>query len=342
MAEIFISYAQSDKDKVRPIARALEAEGFDVFWDPEIPPGETWDNIIARELKSARCVIVAWSERSAESDWVKEEAEYGKQKKALVPVQIDGAGPPLGFTRLQTANLSGWSGDTSNSEWQKVIARVRHHGVDTSAARSEPAPEREAGRLHAALYDAPSERRDGATTGPAAVPAGASGFAAAEPQRAYATPSTAPPEVAPTGFDFGYIFFKPSGRLGKKAYWQGLGLMAAVLLPTTFIIGFLSWILLFYPSICLYGKRLHDAGKSVWIYVVFTIINAVVSSLTFAILLESGIFWSWEEPLGFGIILGLFANIAFSVWAGLAASEPRTNRHGPPPGGPSVSADVFA
>ncbi|MGH1480226.1 MAG: TIR domain-containing protein [Geminicoccales bacterium] len=36
MADIFISYSRDDRARVESIAKAFEAEGFSVWWVPEI------------------------------------------------------------------------------------------------------------------------------------------------------------------------------------------------------------------------------------------------------------------------------------------------------------------
>jgi hypothetical protein len=74
MADIFISYARADRDKVRPIAKALEDKGWSVWWDARIRSGEAFDRVIEKALAEARCVIVVWSANSVESDWVRAEA----------------------------------------------------------------------------------------------------------------------------------------------------------------------------------------------------------------------------------------------------------------------------
>jgi hypothetical protein len=43
MAEIFLSYAKSDADRVRPLVGALEALGWSVWWDTRLGAGEQWD-----------------------------------------------------------------------------------------------------------------------------------------------------------------------------------------------------------------------------------------------------------------------------------------------------------
>ena len=44
--DILISYAREDRPRVEPLAKAPEAKGWRVWWDPKIPPGRTWDDVI--------------------------------------------------------------------------------------------------------------------------------------------------------------------------------------------------------------------------------------------------------------------------------------------------------
>ena len=61
MHDIFLSYAKEDKDYARTIAQALEEEGFDVWWDVEIPTGQTFDSVIQKTINDTKCVVVLWS-----------------------------------------------------------------------------------------------------------------------------------------------------------------------------------------------------------------------------------------------------------------------------------------
>ena len=46
MSDIFISYANADRSRTEPLAKALEAQGWSVWWDRAIPPGKTFDQVI--------------------------------------------------------------------------------------------------------------------------------------------------------------------------------------------------------------------------------------------------------------------------------------------------------
>ena len=49
MADVFISYAREDRAKAQQLAKVLEEKGWSVWWDPEISPGKTPDEVIAVE-----------------------------------------------------------------------------------------------------------------------------------------------------------------------------------------------------------------------------------------------------------------------------------------------------
>lgn len=59
-------------------------------------------------LHAARAIVVLWSAHSRDSDYVLEEAEYGKRKEILFPAFIEPVEFPYGFSRIQTVNLVGW------------------------------------------------------------------------------------------------------------------------------------------------------------------------------------------------------------------------------------------
>jgi hypothetical protein len=119
MTDIFISYAKKDRERVIPIVKALEDQGFSTWWDlSSIPIGKTWRQFIDEGLEAARCVLVIWSKTSVYSEWVLDEADEGKGRKMLVPAIIDDVRPPLGFRQMQAANLVNWNGNTSNPQFK--------------------------------------------------------------------------------------------------------------------------------------------------------------------------------------------------------------------------------
>ncbi len=125
MADVFISYKKEDRERVGPIVAALREEGFAVWWDQDIEPGAPWDETIAQQIESARCIVVVWSSLSVTAPWVKEEAGHGKARAILVPVRIHDVDPPLGFGLIQTADLRLWKGDRGQKPWQDFTNTIK-------------------------------------------------------------------------------------------------------------------------------------------------------------------------------------------------------------------------
>jgi len=121
MADIFISYAREDGERAKRLAEALEQQGWSVWWDPDIHPGETWDEVIERELDAARCVTVLWSKRSALKEWVRAEATEGLDRRILVPALIEEVKPPLRFRHVQAAPLMDWNGDDGHEGFERLL-----------------------------------------------------------------------------------------------------------------------------------------------------------------------------------------------------------------------------
>ena len=144
MADIFISYSRNDRERVRTIATALEQHGFSVWWDPDIPPGESFSQVIDRQLKEAACIIAVWSQSSVNSNWVQEEADDGMSRQTLIPVMIDNIDLPRGFKRLQTADLIDWNGNEDDPNWQLILSQV--HKLISASREKAAAQQRAAAR----------------------------------------------------------------------------------------------------------------------------------------------------------------------------------------------------
>ncbi|HVY87171.1 MAG TPA: toll/interleukin-1 receptor domain-containing protein [Caulobacterales bacterium] len=126
MADVFVSYAREDRARADLVARNLAAMGIEVFWDSEIPPGQTWADYVEAKLSKCKAVVVLWSETSTKSQWVREEARMGRDRGKLIPAMIDGSVAPFGFGEVQAANLSTWNGEPDHAEWRRFAEAVRN------------------------------------------------------------------------------------------------------------------------------------------------------------------------------------------------------------------------
>lgn len=120
MADIFVSYSHADRERVEAIVAALETRGFSVFIDRHLVPGSRFSETLARELAVANAIVVCWSETSAKSHWVADEAGVARDSGRLLPVTIDGAPPPLGFKQFHTIDFSAWRGEADKAPFPSL------------------------------------------------------------------------------------------------------------------------------------------------------------------------------------------------------------------------------
>jgi hypothetical protein len=109
MADIFISYSKKDRLLVEQLSGLLEELGFTVWWDAELIPAEEFREEIRRQIQAARAAIVIWSENSAKSAFVIDEADLAREAGKLISTLADGFAPsrvPLGFRNTHMTSLS--------------------------------------------------------------------------------------------------------------------------------------------------------------------------------------------------------------------------------------------
>ncbi len=189
MADIFLSYAREDLDRVSVLAGALQTLGWSVWWDRTIRPGRSWDQVLEGELDSARCIVVAWSKSSVGSDWVRSEAEEGTRRQILIPVLIDEVRVPLAFRRIQGADLTGWNGHEDHAGFRNLQEAVAELLARPPATTS----------LSPSLGPTPETDEDLDEVRPVAPPAGNPSRLGADAAQtdAVKTPGERPPKPGP-------------------------------------------------------------------------------------------------------------------------------------------------
>lgn len=123
-ATVFLSYSRADQKRALPVIKALEAAGLQVWWDGLLEGGASYLPTTEAALESADAVVVLWSKISVESNWVRDEAQRGRDRQCLVPLTIDGTMPPLGFRQFQVIDISRWRGKADAPEFERVIRAV--------------------------------------------------------------------------------------------------------------------------------------------------------------------------------------------------------------------------
>ncbi|MEY2855227.1 MAG: hypothetical protein RL030_2359, partial [Pseudomonadota bacterium] len=188
MPDVFVSYCREDQSVARRYAEGFEAEGFSVWWDQSLNPGEAFDQVTERALDDAKAVVVLWSKASVNSRWVRAEATQANANNRLLPVTIEPCRRPIMFELTHTSDLSHWDGNTGDPSWQSFIASVRRFvqrdapaGAAASAAvvpsASGASPPVRAQRPAVARAPSTLPRRKALLFGASAVGLAAAGFA---------------------------------------------------------------------------------------------------------------------------------------------------------------------
>ena len=163
------------------------------------------------------------------------------------------------------------------------------------------------------------------------------------------------------------MLLSPSGRMGRKDFWIAMVIFAALVVLFNFALGRLGNstlaflislpfpFLVLHMTYCVYGKRLHDMGRSFW---PLTGMICLLLMAAIAVMLAFGgseyfsefaqydrkedidpveierIRTAYETNLAEGtttlrvVLLGII--IAFTAWCGLSKSKPETNIYGEP------------
>ena len=91
MVDVFISYSRPDREAVTRLAEAVEAEGYDVWWDADLPPHLSYGDVITAKIGMAKAAIVVWSQASVTSEWVRAEADMARAPLPLAMARASSA-----------------------------------------------------------------------------------------------------------------------------------------------------------------------------------------------------------------------------------------------------------
>lgn len=299
MADIFVSYAREDRARAEQIARGLEAQGYDVFWDNEIPPGQTWADYTEAKLTESKVTVVLWTASSVASQWVREEARMARDKGKLIPVLLDGSMPPFGFGEVQGADLSAWRGEANHPGFARVVSAIA-----------------------------------GATGGPSGPPNPALLRAAPQPQFNAQPAASDAGALTPVGYVQKCLrmYVNANGRARRAEYWWWaafavvIALSAAVIdsalgaVPGEGPVGVIAGLAIAAPGVCAGIRRFHDVGLSGWWFAAAFGALVIASALSITPL----------AVLGAIAVLAILVVLIFFL---VKDSQPGANKYGPNPKG---------
>ncbi len=130
MADVFLSHASEDAERVAELERALKTESFETWFDGHLTGGDAWAPEIIKQLEASRCIILCWSEsavkkaRSGQSPWLRSEADEAVRKGILINILLDQVTPPKPYEQFQYLNMIGWSGDRSADSYQGLLKAI--------------------------------------------------------------------------------------------------------------------------------------------------------------------------------------------------------------------------
>lgn len=142
MHDIFISYAREDIVQVRELVKLFERESWTTFFDRDVAAGRGFPEALDAEIKAAKCVVVAWSESSTGSTWVRGEAHRALDRDILIPVVLSPVEVPLPFNAIESIDLCGWPSTHRDLELRRLISGVRQV-VDSTAKTRKQIPIRD-------------------------------------------------------------------------------------------------------------------------------------------------------------------------------------------------------
>jgi TolB-like protein len=140
MPDIFLSYTREDQATARRFAETFEAQGFSVWWDATLRSGEAYDQVTEEALRTAKAVVVLWSQKSVISRWVRAEATAAERNRTLIPARIEACDLPIMFELTQTADLSHWTGESRDKAWLAFVADLQRKVGRDAAKLEDQAP----------------------------------------------------------------------------------------------------------------------------------------------------------------------------------------------------------
>jgi uncharacterized membrane protein YhaH (DUF805 family) len=145
--------------------------------------------------------------------------------------------------------------------------------------------------------------------------------------------------------------FNPNGRSSQREYIAGVAILLAANLVSSVIpvLGEIVWIGLIYVGLCVYGRRLHDAGRTAWFHLIPWVLSLLLMATGVMLVGGAMIGALLTQPgetamavlFGGGMLalltfagLSMVVWIVYTIWVGVLVPEPAANRYGPPPGVP--------
>jgi len=147
--------------------------------------------------------------------------------------------------------------------------------------------------------------------------------------------------------DFGRLLFSVNGRISQREFWIGVAIIVVgnILANIIPFLGTILWFALIWVGIAIYGKRLHDAGKTAWLHAVPWAINVVLLIIAFTLIGGAILAAALSGDENFSVItvlagsglglsflfLGQLVWLGYTIWVGVLKGDVGDNAYGPAP-----------
>lgn len=124
---IFISYAHKDSDRVLPIIRQAEKDGYNIWFDEGIDPGTEWDENIAKHVEECSYFVAFISNNYINSENCKDELNFSRDKdKKQFLVYLEDVTLPSGMAmrmnRIQALYWNKYAAKNINEAYAKLYS----------------------------------------------------------------------------------------------------------------------------------------------------------------------------------------------------------------------------
>ncbi|PID47774.1 MAG: hypothetical protein CSB47_00250 [Proteobacteria bacterium] len=146
MADVYITYGLRETLWVTKLARLLEAEGYTVYWDHALTPGNdvrTDESIQA--LNASGAVLAIWSESAAEDHWALSDAQRAMTQDKLISVIAKPTIIPQNFHSNDIVLMQDWDARSKDTEcYQQLLTALSRLAKPSQASAFDREQERQA------------------------------------------------------------------------------------------------------------------------------------------------------------------------------------------------------
>ena len=123
MTDLYITYSIRERYWVSKLVESLESEGYSVWWDHAVIPGENFRSDSQLALKQSKCALVVWSETAVDDHWVLVDCKQALlQKQNLASVLVQDCQIPKHCSEIELTDLKDWKvGDKQNPHFMNLL-----------------------------------------------------------------------------------------------------------------------------------------------------------------------------------------------------------------------------